>query len=535
ILENTISYDKIIGEDHSFSILLGQSAQKTTGRNLGGTSKFLLSEDPDRPNMDFTTGSSANPDERNAWGSAYPAHTISSLFARVSYDYKARYMFQATVRRDGSSRFGSNNHYAIFPSFSLGWNITEESFLENRPSWWNTTKIRYSWGKNGNENIGAFAYMVNTSTGHINNYFFGPEGSAISTGAKASGIPNPAIHWEENIQHDAGIDMDFFNSALSLSVDWYKKTTDGMLQTQPIVTYVGEAKPIGNIGKMENTGWEFDLSYRWNINDIKFRFAANASYLKNKLVDYGTESGENDVESMSAAGFGVIAHCKNGEPYPYFYGYQTAGVFQNMAEVEASGLKYGNEESSKAPKPGDLIFVDQNGDGFINDADNTKIGKGMPDWTFGFSLNVDYKGFDFVAQFQGVLGADVYDATRRNDIKYVNLPAYIKDRWTGEGTSNTVPIFDETAYNKHSSDFFVKDGSYLRLRNIELGYTLPQQLTSKAFISKARVFVSCQNLFTATKYEGFDPEIGQSTTAIGIDKGIYPQARTLTFGCNVSF
>lgn len=238
---------------------------------------------------------------------------------------------------------------------------------------------------------------------------------------------------------------------------------------------------------------------------------------------------------MSAAGFGVIAHCKNGEPYPYFYGYQTAGVFQNMAEVEASGLKYGNEESSKAPKPGDLIFVDQNGDGFINDADNTKIGKGMPDWTYGFSLNVDYKGLDFVAQFQGVLGADVYDATRRNDIKYINLPAYIKDRWTGEGTSNTVPIFDETAYNKHSSDFFVKDGSYLRLRNIELGYTLPQQLTSKAFISKARVFVSCQNLFTATKYEGFDPEIGQSTTAIGIDKGIYPQARTLTFGVNVYF
>lgn len=533
-LENTLSYDKTIS-GHTFQILLGQSAKKNKGAYLGASSKYLVAIDYDRLYPDFTTGNSANPNERTGWGADNADHTLASLFARVSYDYKSRYMFQATVRRDGSSNFGPDNHYATFPSFSVGWNITRESFLENRPRWWNNTKLRYSWGKNGNENIGAFAYMVNTSTDMLNHYYFGPEGSAISTGAKASGIPNPAIHWEENIQHDAGIDMDFFNSALSLSVDWYKKTTDGMLQTQPIVTYVGEAKPIGNIGKMENTGWEFDLSYRWNINDIKFRFAANASYLKNKLVDYGTESGENDVETMSAAGFGVIAHCKNGEPYPYFYGYQTAGVFQNMAEVEASGLKYGNEESSVAPKPGDLIFVDQNGDGFINDADNTKIGKGMPDWTYGFSLNVDYKGFDFVAQFQGVLGADVYDATRRNDIKYVNLPAYIKDRWTGEGTSNTVPIFDETSYNKHSSDFFVKDGSYLRLRNIELGYTLPQQLTSKAFISKARVFVSCQNLFTATKYEGFDPEIGQSTTAIGIDKGIYPQARTLTFGCNVSF
>ncbi len=179
-----------------------------------------------------------------------------------------------------------------------------------------------------------------------------------------------------------------------------------MLQTQPIVTYVGESKPIGNIGKMENTGWEFNGSYRWKVKGIDFRFSANASYLKNKLVDYGTESGENDVESMSAAGFGVIAHAKNGEPYPYFYGYETAGVFQNEAQIAASGLLYGD----RTPVPGDLIFVDQNGDGVINDADNTKIGKGMPDWTYGFALNADYKGFDFVAQFQGVLGVDIYDA-----------------------------------------------------------------------------------------------------------------------------
>ena len=534
-LENTLSYDKTVS-GHTFQILLGQSAKKNTGAYLGATSKYLVAIDYDRLYPNFTTGSSTNANERDGWGADNADHTLASLFARVSYDYKSRYMFQATVRRDGSSNFGPNNHYATFPSFSVGWNITRESFLENRPRWWNNTKLRYSWGKNGNENIGAFAYMVNTTTGGINNYLFGLEGSEISTGAKASGIPNYSIRWEENIQHDAGIDMDFFNSALSISIDWYKKITDGMLQTQPIVTYVGESKPTGNIGKMENQGWEFDLSYRWKIKDINFRFAANAAYLKNKLVDYGTESGENDLESMSAAGFGVIAHCKNGEPYPYFYGYQTAGVFQNMAEVEAANLKYGNEDQSYTPKPGDLIFVDQNGDGYINDeGDNTKIGKGMPDWTYGFSLTADYKGFDFTAQFQGVLGADVYDATRRNDIKYINLPAYMLDRWTGEGTSNTVPIFDETAYNKHSSDFFVKDGSYLRLRNIELGYTLPNTLTSKAFITKARVFVSCQNLFTLTKYEGFDPEIGQSTTAIGIDKGIYPQARTLTFGVNVSF
>ena len=529
-LENTLSYDKTIS-GHTFQILLGQSAKKNTGAYLGAYSKYLIAIDYDRLYPDFTTGNAANADERNGWGADNADHTLASLFARVSYDYKSRYMFQATVRRDGSSNFGPQNHYATFPSFSVGWNITRESFLENRPRWWNNTKLRYSWGKNGNENIGAFAYTVNTSTGHINNYFFGLEGSEISTGAKASGIPNYAIQWEENIQHDAGIDFDLFNSALSISVDWYKKVTDGMLQVQPIVTYVGEAKPTGNVGKMENKGWEFDASYRWKIRDANFRFSFNAAYLQNKLVDYGTESGENDVESMSAAGYGVIAHAKNGEPYPYFYGYQTAGVFQNQAEIEASGLKYGDA----SPKPGDLIFVDQNGDDVIDDADNTKIGKGMPDWTFGFSLTADWKGFDFVAQFQGVTGVEVYDATRRNDLSFINLPTSIKDRWTGEGTSTTVPKFYNSDYNNHSSDFFVHDGSYLRLRNIELGYTLPQTLTSKAFISKARVFVSCQNLFTLTKYEGFDPEIGQSTTAIGIDKGIYPQARTLTFGVNVAF
>lgn len=532
--ENTLSYDKTIG-DHTFAVLLGQSAKKNKGAYLGAYSKYLIALDYDRLYPDFTTGNSANADERSGWGADNADHTLASLFARVSYDYKSRYMFQATVRRDGSSNFGPDNHYATFPSFSVGWNITRESFLENRPQWWNNTKLRYSWGKNGNENIGAFAYTVNTATGWINNYFFGLEGSTISTGAKASGIPNYAIQWEESIQHDAGIDFEFLHSALTFSVDWYKKTTDGMLQTQPIVTYVGESKPTGNIGKMENKGWEFDASYRWNIKQIKFRVAANASYLKNELINYGTETGEASIESMSAAGYGEICHAKNGEPYPYFYGYETAGIFQNQAQVDASGLVYGSGDNAQKPQPGDIIFVDQNGDGVIDDNDNTKIGKGMPDWTYGFSLNAEYKGFDFVAQFQGTLGNDIYDATLRYDIDFINLPDYMKDRWTGEGTSNTIPRFSKTAYNLHSSDLYVHNGSYLRLRNIELGYTLPQHLTQRAFISRARVFVSCQNLFTLTKYEGFDPEIGYSATLIGVDKGIYPQARTLTFGINVNF
>jgi len=534
ILENTISYDKIIGEDHSFSILLGQSAQKTTGRNLGGTSKFLLSEDPDRPNMDFTTGSSANPDERNAWGSAYPAHTISSLFARVSYDYKARYMFQATVRRDGSSRFGSNNHYAIFPSFSLGWNITEESFLENRPSWWNTTKIRYSWGKNGNENIGDFKYTVGSAAG--NNYIFGAGDAAMLTaGVKASGLANPDLKWEESVQSNIGIDFTFLKSAATFSVDWYEKKTEGMLQEMPIPSYVGETKPWGNVGKMKNSGWEFDASYRWKVgSDWNFKATVNASYLKNELINYGNETGEKELDNMGAGGAGTITKAQNGQPYPFFFGYKTAGVFQTVEEAQASGLKY----KDQTPTAGDFIFVDIDGNNIIDDFDRVYIGKGMPDWTLGGTFNVDYKNFDFSMTWQGTVGNDIFDATRRIDIQDVNLPAYILDRWTGEGTTNSSPRFMVgSSYNYLSSDYYVKDGSFMRLRNIEFGYTIPKRYTKRVFIERARIYASAQNLLTFTKYEGFDPEIssGSNFNAIGVDRGVYPQSRVITFGLNVNF
>ncbi|MBQ3689399.1 MAG: TonB-dependent receptor [Bacteroidales bacterium] len=529
-LENTLSYDKTIS-DHHFNILLGQSALEYTGRNIGGSAYDMKDELSPRANLSFTTGLAADGDQ-TVYGGEFNPHTLASLFARASYDYKGRYMAQFTIRRDGSSNFGPDKHYATFPSFSLGWNITEESFLANRPSWLESAKLRFSWGKNGNESIGQFRYTSLTSSG--NNYIFGSGADEkVTNGTKPSVLPNTVLCWEESKQTDLGLDLGFYKNALTVTIDWYKKRTDGMLMEMPIPSYVGEQKPTGNVGIMDNKGWEFDVTYRWKAGAWNFKINANATYLKNELINYGNEEGYANLDSQQ--GMGTITRAENGYPFPFFYGYKTNGIFQNFAQINA----YTNAEGELLQpdaKPGDVIFVDNNNDGEITEADKTQIGKGMPDWTYGLNFSADYKGFDFSMQFNGTFGNDIYDATRRNDINYQNLPAFMKDRWTGENTSNKYPkyVWGDTK-NWQSSDLFVSNGSFLRLRNIELGYTLPQYITKKAFIERVRFYVAAQNLLTLTKYEGFDPEISSGGTSLGIDRGVYPQARVITFGVNVNF
>ena len=254
-------------------------------------------------------------------------------------------MLQVTVRRDGSSRFGPNNHYAVFPSFSLGWNLTNEKFMNKRPNWLTTTKIRLSWGKNGNENIGNFKYTVLTSPG--NNAIFGSSENVIN-GVKASGLANPDLKWEESEQLDFGLDFGFFNNALTFTADYYKKKTNGMLMEMNIPFYVGEAKPIGNVGKMENSGIELEAAYKFRVSDWNFRVSANASYLKNKLIEYGNESGWENLDSFQ--GTGDISRAENGKPFPFFYGYKTAGIFQNTDEVKAKTTRenYCNRQPYRA-------------------------------------------------------------------------------------------------------------------------------------------------------------------------------------------
>lgn len=537
-IENTLSYDKTIGK-HSFNVLLGQSATKFKGDELGGGRWDLVN--PAKPSINYSTGDIVYSEDAdgnitgasahfNVYGGPYTEHRLSSMFARVGYDFDERYMLQATVRRDGSSRFGSNNKYGVFPSFSLGWNIMNENFMESTRKWLSNMKLRVSWGKNGNDNIGDFLYTTLTSMG--NNYYFGTN-SNMTIGSKANRLANPDLKWEESEQTNIGLDLAFFNSALTFTADYYIKKTNGMIIEMPIPSYVGESKPYGNVGDMENSGVEFELGYRGHVGDFNYSVKANASYLHNVLKNLGNDTGflNYGISQFSDGG----TRAENGQPFPFFYGYKTAGVFQNTAEVQ-SYVNSNGEMIQPNAVPGDLRFVDMNKDGKITSDDRTNIGNGTPDWTFGLNLGAEWKGFDFNLFLQGVSGVDVFDATYRQDMVSGNYPSWMLSRWAGEGTSNRVPrLALGDSKNWVCSDIYVQDGSYLRLKNISLGYTLPRALTQKVKINRFRVYVMAENLFTWTKYWGYDPEIGTSSTSLGVDYGVYPQARTYTVGFNLSF
>ena len=537
-VENTLTYDKVFGK-HTIGVVLGQSALKSKGDEIGASHWNLVNVD--KPSVNYTTGGdlelSTDADGKitgakslvSAWGQPYTEHRLSSLFARFSYNYDERYMFQGTIRRDGSSRFGANNKYGTFPSFSVGWNIMNESFMESNRHWLNNLKFRASWGKNGNDNIGDFNYTTLTSLGSSSNYFFG-QTAALVYGSKANRLANEDLKWEESEQTDIGLDLGLWSNKLTFSVDYYIKKTNGMIIEMPIPSYVGEARPYGNVGDMENSGVEFELGYKWNISDAHFAIKGNASYLKNKLKNLGNETGFLNFGINQFADGGTRA--ENGQPFPFFYGYKTNGIFQNTAEVNAYTNKDGGLIMPDA-KPGDFRFVDVNGDGKITSDDRTNIGNGVPDWTFGLTFDADWKGFDFSLFLQGVKGADVFDATYRQDIASANYPTWVLQRWTGEGTSNTVPTLGDSK-NWVVSDMYVQDGSYLRLKNITLGYTLPRYLTNRVHISRLRFYVRAENLVTWTKYWGFDPEIGSGVSNLGVDYGVYPQARVYTLGFNIS-
>jgi len=527
-LENVLMYDKTF-DKHTINVVLGQSAFENSGWTLGASRNNL--KDYSKPWINAATGLAADGD-RDGWGGPGVNHTMSSLFARLSYNYDERYMIQGTVRRDGSSRFGSNNKYGVFPSFSLGWNVMNEKFMKGTNDWLNNLKVRFSWGKNGNDNIGDFRYTVLTQSG--NNYGFGMAGGEKEVNSsKASGLSNPDLKWEESEQTDIGVDFGFLNNKITFTVDYFKKKTNGMLKDMNIPSYVGESKPIGNVGDMENSGVEFELGYKFNIKDAKFQIKANASYLKNELIRLGNAAGFDTYDNVS--NLGNISRAEAGEPFTYFWGYKTDGIFQNWEEVYA----YTGPQGLIQPdaRPGYVRFVDVNGDGAIDDADRTKIGKGTPDWTFGATLHAQWRGLDFMMFWQGTAGNDIFDATRRLDLPSINLPSWFLGRWTGEGTSNKYPIYIQgDATNWQASDLYVHDGSYVRLKNIELGYTIPEFLTKKVFISRLRVYAAFENLLTFTKYWGFDPEISSgSDKSNGVDFGVYPQPRTFRVGCNVTF
>jgi len=532
-VENTLTYDKTFGR-HTVNVVLGQSAYYSTSSYLGASARGLqYPDDPWKISVDNTLGQQ-NDGDRNGWGrwNSIP-YSILSYFGRVSYNFDERFLAQATIRRDASSHFGPNNKWGTFPSASLGWNIKNEEFLKYNPVI-SMAKIRASWGINGKDNLSDFLYAVYAQSG--NNYVFGSGGNgteSINVGVKASGLANPNAKWEQSIQTDFGIDLGLWGNQFTATLDYYIKDASGMLMQMQVPTYAGDSAPTGNVGTMRNSGIEIDLGYRGAIGDFNYGIKANASYNVNKLTKLADDASYITTASHK---IGTLTRGEVGEVFPYFWGWKTDGVFQNWDEVNSYVNSEGNLIQPNA-QPGDFRWKDINGDGVINDDDRTKLGKGIPDWTFGLTLTMDWKGFDFSMLLQGQLGAQTLNVTRRTDLYYINLPKSILNRWTGEGSTNEYPrfAFESANENYRVSDYWMEDASFLRARNIQLGYTLPANLTKKVFVSRLRLYAQVENAFTLTKYTGCDPEVSGGFQEVGVDRGVYPQNRTVTFGVNVTF
>ncbi|WP_333877579.1 SusC/RagA family TonB-linked outer membrane protein [Flavobacterium sp.] len=525
-VENTLTYSRII-KDHNFTVLLGQGAYKdnefykVTSATHFGLSTNIYSE------ASFNDGTVI---QDNKVGYAYdvPARVTTSLFGRLSYDYKEKYLFTGLIRRDGSSQFGPNHKYGNFPSFSLGWVPTKEEFWKENKIL-NTLKLRLSYGVTGNSRIPSFAYQAIIEGGR--NYSFGSNG-VVTSGSTPGRIQNPDLKWEETTQTNIGFDSKLFND-FTFTFDWYKKKTSGILLDPDLPGYVGdEAPPFQNIGGMNNTGVEFELGYKKKINDFNLSVNASLATIKNEVTNLGP------VDYYAGPGFqsmGAVTRTQVGQAYNSFYGYQTAGVFQNQEEINAYTNDSGGLIQPNAV-PGDFRWKDLNGDGSITADDKTFLGSPLPKVTFGFTINMDYKGFDMMIFAQGAAGNKIFQGLRRLDIANANYSTEVLSRWVGEGTSNSYPRLSTSDNNgnfTNMSDFYLEDGDYLRFKVVQLGYTLPSDIINKVGLQKVRLYVTAENLFTLTKYTGYDPEIGGDV--FGIDRGYYPQARSFMFGANIQF
>jgi TonB-linked SusC/RagA family outer membrane protein len=520
--ENTLSYSKKI-EDHNFSILAGTTAYEYNYENLYGFNAKVSTADPDNVYLDMATDTAWN-----ASGGA-SSSALFSLFGRVTYDYKSKYAFTGIIRRDGSSKFGPNNRYGIFPSVGVSWLISEESFMPQLGPV-SFVKFRASWGINGNQEIGDYQYVstIDKSRGYI----FG--GGAL-IGASPSYIENADIQWEESRQTDIAIDFGAFNNRLSATFDYYIKNTEGLLERIPIPAHVGNDPSYANVGSVQNSGVEMSVNWRQYEKTVKYSIGLNASYNRNKMTKIGNE--DKVLPGASWAIAGTVTRAEEGMPIAYFWGYQTDGIFQNQAEVFQHIGREGDMLQPNAV-PGDVRFVDVNGDNVIDEDDRTMIGNPTPDWTLGVNANADYKQFDFSFLITGAFGHQIFNGTQRQDLRYTNRTTAILDRWNGEGTSDEIPRYTwmDVNNNYRVSDLYIENGSYARLKNIQLGYTLPSGFLKRIGAVTWRFYVSAENLLTITGYSGADPEIGaMSSFDIGIDRGVYPAARTYRFGTTITF
>jgi len=525
-IENTISYTKKY-QEHNFDVVLGQGAYVDGITQASGVTYFNIPVDTYK-DASFNFGATAA--QKDSWANNGVTHKVSSLFARLNYNYMEKYLLTGIIRRDGSSRFGQNSQFGIFPSFSLGWVASKENFwIENNVI--DQVKIRGGYGTTGNDAIGDFAYLSTIGSGR--NYTIG-NANVIQPGFSPNAPENPDLHWEETTQTNIGLETRLFRS-LNLSIDYYIKKTTGILQDVEIPGYMGASgQPKGNVADMKNNGIDVELGYRKTVKDVNFSVIGNFAYLKNEVTYVGL--GKKSITGYASfQSMGAVTIIKEGLPFNSFYGFKYDGIFQNVAEVNA----YVNADGIKLlpnAKPGDLRWVDSNLDGVIDDLDKSDLGNSIPKYTFGLTLNADYKGFDLMIFMQGAAGQKIFQGIRRLDILNSNYQNIALSRWTGEGTSNTYPRLtnkdDNLNFSKMSS-LYLEKGDYLRFKILQVGYSLPESIISKIGAGQVRFYLSGENLLTFTKYTGYDPEIGGSV--FGIDKGYYPQARTFMLGLNLQF
>lgn len=529
---NTLTFDKTFGQHH-LTVLAGQSAELTKGLANTASKQAIPNNNED---MRIINAGTLNP---AATGYTYSS-ALNSYFGRINYVFANRYILAANIRRDGSSSFGEGHRWGTFPSVSAAWRLTQESFIKDAGlSWLDDAKLRASYGLIGNQNVTSGAYL--STYGTTGYYYFG-DGSAASMGGGSTAVGNPDLQWETSKQTDIGLDFSLFKGMFIISADYFNKKVDDMLLQVPLPTTLGYPNsPYSNAGSMQNRGWEVSVTHNNNIGDLKIGVTANVSAFRNKVLSLG---GGQPVYATAHLGE-TITKTEEGQPVGYYFGYQTDGIFQTQADVDKSAQK-------GLSAPGDLRFKDINGtdaagnvahgpDGVLNAADRTFIGNPWPKFTYGLTLNLAFKQFDCSAFFQGSQGNDVMDILRYDTeagTGYYNAPAgFLQKAWNGPGTSNTnYKISQNAGLNTNVSSHFVENGSYMRLKNLQLGYNFPEAWLRAAHIPQLRFYVAAQNLFTVTKYTGLDPEMGSTDGKLmGIDQGYYPQTRTLMLGLNVKF
>lgn len=523
VWEQLLSYEQSAGK-FKWGALLGTSAELTNGSFVDASVEGLPDNNPDMAVMAAGT--------INAKVGGYPySSSLLSFFGGVNFDYGSKYLVSANLRYDGSSKFAKGHKWGLFPSVSAAWRFSGEEFMKSAGSWLSDGKIRASYGHIGNQNIGGGAYMSTWGSTIYDRYNFGSPSTAV-IGAGVTSVGNPELMWETSRQFDVGLDLSFFNSSLDFVVDYFVKNIDNMLMQEPQPTTLGLISyPYANVGSMKNEGWEFGINYRKGFGDWFLTASANISTYRNKVKSLGN----GDAIYGYAYNKNVVTKTEVGKPVGYFYGYVTNGIFQNAEQVEGSPQR-------ETAVPGDVRYKDLNNDDVIDDNDRTMIGSPWPDFVYGITLGAAWKGFDFNLFIQGSQGNDVMNMTLldfESGTGYMNARSdYLSRAWSGEGSTDRYHrISARQEGNLLVSDYFLEDGSYARIKNVQLGYDFCNRVIKKnKIISQCRLYLSAQNLFTFTNYSGLDPEIGSSNATVnGIDSGFYPQARVWTVGLNLKF